>query len=247
MFVPPDIRGDVWTLLAFNHEIAKTREIVSESTLGHIRLQWWRDAIKGIYESGNVLEHEVVKPLSKTIEKHSLDREHFDKLIYAREFDLENVAPSNIEGIFNYADFTGTPLLHLILSVIGEKRDTEQDLRTIAINYGVCGVLRATAHYARQGRMMLPQDLCDVHGVNIDTIFEEAGQVALQQVIKDIVEACPKRVKMKTPYLKASQELSHLYLRQMSALNYDVMSPLMQRDPAFKVFRVFCKTKLLSF
>src|SRR5579871_3364824 len=43
----PDRRPALFALFAFNHEIAKTREVVSDPTLGLIRLQWWRDAIDG--------------------------------------------------------------------------------------------------------------------------------------------------------------------------------------------------------
>ncbi len=247
MFVRPDIREDVWTLLAFNHEIAKTRELVSESTLGHIRLQWWRDAIKGIYEGVSPLEHEVIKPLAQVIERHNLEREHFDKLIYAREFDLENVAPSNIEGVFHYTDFTGTPLLQLIISMMGDEGQAEQDLTSVAVNYGLCGILRMTAYHARQGRIMLPQDLCDLHNVNLDTIFEAGGQEALHRIIKDVIEARPRSVKTKNAYLRSSQALSQIYFKQIQALNFDVMSPLMQRTPPFKVLRMFCKTKGLFF
>src|SRR5947208_3175404 len=57
--VPAKRRAALWALFAFNHEIAKTREVVSEPTLGLIRLQWWRDALDQLYQ-GNILQHEVL-------------------------------------------------------------------------------------------------------------------------------------------------------------------------------------------
>src|SRR5688572_600358 len=117
MFAPPERREALWALFAFNHEIAKTREVVSETQLGLIRLQWWRDAITKIYEGGDVPEHEILKVLAPAILEHNLSRDHFNTLVYAREFDLENVCPANMDGLLSYADFTSTPLMNLALKI----------------------------------------------------------------------------------------------------------------------------------
>ncbi len=59
LFAPPGRREDVFALYAFNVEIARTRESVSEPMLGMVRLQWWRDAIAAIY-GGTPPRHEVL-------------------------------------------------------------------------------------------------------------------------------------------------------------------------------------------
>ena len=49
LFIPNHHREAVFTIYAFNSEVSRTREMVSESILGEIRLQWWREAIQKIY------------------------------------------------------------------------------------------------------------------------------------------------------------------------------------------------------
>ena len=49
LFAPPDARPHLFALFAFNVEIARIRESVSEPQIGLIRQQWWLDAIDGIY------------------------------------------------------------------------------------------------------------------------------------------------------------------------------------------------------
>src|SRR3546814_16622414 len=49
LFAPPERRESLFAIYAFNLEIAKTREVISEPMLGQIRLQWWRDSITQIY------------------------------------------------------------------------------------------------------------------------------------------------------------------------------------------------------
>ncbi len=244
MFLPANIREDFWALFAFNYEIAKTREVVSDSTLGLIRLQWWRDEIKKIYEDGAVIDHEVLKPLSHAIEKHNLPREHFDKLLYAREFDLENVLPANLEGLMNYADFTTQPLFKLSLIIMGNDPDLEI-VQPIAINYALAGILRSTGHFTRQNRFLLPEDLMNKHKLTRDNFFDEQNRENIKSMAKEIVQ---NRLKLSRPdniFLKSAQSISELYFKQIKSLDYDILSSAIEREPALKVFKVFCKTKIL--
>jgi NADH dehydrogenase [ubiquinone] 1 alpha subcomplex assembly factor 6 len=91
-------REALWALFAFNYEIAKTREVVSETALGLARLQWWREAIGNIYGGGEFPQHEILKALAPAIKTHGLTSEYFDTLVYAREFDLENICPRRWTG-----------------------------------------------------------------------------------------------------------------------------------------------------
>src|SRR3546814_19441352 len=59
-------REHLFALYAFNHEVAKTAEVVSEPMIGRIRLQWWRECLDGIYD-GAARQHEVVQPLAEPI------------------------------------------------------------------------------------------------------------------------------------------------------------------------------------
>src|SRR3546814_19768877 len=52
LLLPPDARAGALALYAYNAELAKTRESVSEPLLGQIRLQWLREAVDGIYGAG---------------------------------------------------------------------------------------------------------------------------------------------------------------------------------------------------
>lgn len=245
MFVPVGVREDLWTLFAFNCEIAKTRDVVSETTLGLIRLQWWRDEIGKIYEGGDVSPHEILKPLSEVIKRYGLPREHFDQLIYAREFDLEDVLPGNVEGLFNYCDFTTAPLLALAVQICGDD-PSQEVIQPIAINYALAGVLRSTAYYARQGRCLLPEELMRNHCISRDKIIEEDMRGDMAMLIKDILIQKMPCIKPDNIILKGSAALSDMYLKQIISNDYDVMSSVIMRDPYLKVLRLYWRTKFCS-
>lgn len=240
MFVKADVREDVWALFAFHHEISKTRDVVSESTLGLIRLQWWRDSIGEIYENGYVQAHEVLKPLAKAIEKHNLPRESFDKLIYAREFDLENVSPGNVEGLLNYCDFTCAPLFEMVVKVMGD--DPEQFvIQPIAMNYTLMKVLRLAPYYAKNGRLMLPENLCVKYGITLDNFFEKD----VSDIIREIAESRLDSSIADQVFLKSAQSLSDIYYKNLKSNGNNVLSEKLKVDPPFKVMRLFWKTKFL--
>ena len=50
LFAKADRREALFALAAFNLEVAKIPEVVSEPMLGEMRLQWWREVIDEIAE-----------------------------------------------------------------------------------------------------------------------------------------------------------------------------------------------------
>ena len=67
LYATPAQRESLLTLYAFNLEIAKVRESVSEPMLGEIRLQWWREALEEAYAGTTRLVEVGGKRLEVTI------------------------------------------------------------------------------------------------------------------------------------------------------------------------------------
>lgn len=227
----------MWALYAFNHEIAKTREVVTETRLGLIRLQWWRDALAGIYDGKQPLKHEVIEPLAAAIKRHNLPREHFDALLYAREFDLEDKLPATLEGMKNYADFTSTPLLKLALQVEG-KAVPEADVKAAGTSYALAGLLRAVAAHARQRRCYLPEDLLRKAGVDFYALYEGKDFDKLAPVVKAVVDAA------KTPARLPQAKMAQMYLRQIERADYNLLSSSVATPPPFMALRLWAGSLL---
>src|SRR3954470_19055619 len=62
LFAPAARREALFALYAFNYEIARVRESVTQPTLGLIRLEWWRENIAAAYGLGAVRRHPIVEP-----------------------------------------------------------------------------------------------------------------------------------------------------------------------------------------
>ena len=158
LFAPEDKRHALWALFAFNYEIAKTREVVTDTTLGLIRLQWWRDELAKIYDHKTPSDNEILFILKDAIHTYDLDQDEFMSLLHAREFDLENVLPTSIKGLGTYIDHTQAPLIRLATQIWDGSREGE-DIEHLASGYGLIGMLRAVPFHASQERCYIPSEL----------------------------------------------------------------------------------------
>jgi phytoene synthase len=213
----PKRRPALWALFAFNHEIAKTREVVTETQLGLIRLQWWRDNIAALYQGKEPFGNPVLIEMGAAIRTHDLPQADFDALLYAREFDLEGVTPPDMKGLENYADFTTTPLNRLVLKILG-REVSEKTLRDVSTGYGLVGITRAAPYHAAHGLVLIPPDL------PLADIVARA-----EELLIDV----PNEVK----FLKFTAALTRHYLQKLRRNGYNPADPQMKILPIYLIFK----------
>jgi hypothetical protein len=110
LFAPEPQRGGLLALLAFDHELARTRAVTREPMLARIRLQWWRDAAAEAAGDGTPRAQPVVESLSETARQHALSLQRLIDLVDAREEEVEG--PLDVVR-------TGEALADLQLAVLG--------------------------------------------------------------------------------------------------------------------------------
>jgi phytoene synthase len=89
LFAPEPQRSGLLSLLAFDHELARTRSVTREPMLARIRLEWWREAVAEAAGAGKPRAQPIVESLSETVRRHGLQREALVRLIDAREEEIE--------------------------------------------------------------------------------------------------------------------------------------------------------------
>lgn len=123
LFAPEPARSDLMALLAFDHELARTRTVTREPMLARIRLQWWREAVAQATGQGAPRAQPVVEVLSETVRRHLLASERLEALIDAREEEIDG--PLDVVR-------TGNALADLELTVLGvDDSVTRQAARAI--------------------------------------------------------------------------------------------------------------------
>jgi phytoene/squalene synthetase len=89
LFAPEPARRGLLALLAFDHELARTRTVTREPMLARIRLEWWREAVAEAGGGGKPRAQPIVESLGETIRRHGLTVDQLVALIDAREEEIE--------------------------------------------------------------------------------------------------------------------------------------------------------------
>jgi phytoene synthase len=155
LFAPQDARPHLFALYAFNVEIARIRETVSEPQVGLVRQQWWLDTIDGVY-AGRTPDHPVAQALVAAIAKGDLPKHALHNLIIAREFDLFDDPMPSLADLEGYLGETSSSLIQMAALILGKGAAEAAGLAGVA--FGLAGVLRL------QKTRYLPSDLFQKFG-----------------------------------------------------------------------------------
>jgi phytoene synthase len=176
LFAPDEPRAHLMALYAFNIEVARIRETVSEPGIGEIRLQWWADSIEQIYHA-NTPDHPVAQALAAAIAHGQLDQQSFLNLIEARRFDLYDDPMPDVATLEGYLGETASVLFQMAANILaGPAARGASDVSGFGgVAYGLTGLLRALPIHRRRGQMYLPGDMLARHGVSAAEV--RAGRV----------------------------------------------------------------------
>lgn len=187
LFLPPAARSDVLAVYAFNLEVARTREIVSEPILGQIRLQWWRETIEGIYAE-TPREHPVVEALMTACQRNHFDAGSLVALVDAREADMEDTPPSDLAALELYGQETSGQLSELVMRILGGNDHAIMTARNIGTAWALIGLARSVAFHAQSQRIYIPDDLLTEYEVERRKVLDLKPTAGLDAAVRRIVE-----------------------------------------------------------
>ena len=251
LFAPADRRDDLLALYAFNMEIARTREAVREPMLGHIRLQWWRDALDEIDAGKPPRRHEVVTPLADAIRRHNLARDAFERLLLARERDLDDTPFQTLADLEAYADGTSGALVSLALAILGVA-DAAMLARSrqVGRGYALTGLLRAVGFHARQNRCLLPESVLAAHGTDREAALAMKPSPVLAAAVAEVAWAAeavlaPVRVTSAAWPALAPAVLARRHLKALQRTGHDVFAPGLAAEPGAGAVLALITTSLV--
>ena len=187
LFIPYQHREAVFTIYAFNSEVSRTREMVSEAMLGEIRLQWWRESLQKISQN-EIIENPILNSLRKTLFYYDLPIVYLEKLLDARLNDLKNTPPKDLKSLVDYARDTSGTLGVMVMKILGFN-DTVSirvaDLVSTA--WALIGLIRAIQFHAQSKRIYLPSKLLIKNNVDNISIFSLQSSPELSSVVSEVL------------------------------------------------------------
>lgn len=249
LFCTPEQRNLLAAVYAWNLEVAKTAETVSETTLGEIRLQWWSEGLSELWK-GNTRAHPVLQALEFGKEKLEGSAQSFERILDARSFDLDPAPPINLEALEDYAEATSAELISIALSALGAPPDEHERkvARHVGIAWALTGLLRAVPFHARQKRLYLPEDHLEVAGVQRSDLFELRGSDQISGVVMRLARRAEGHLyearkgaqgigrRRHTPFLIAG--LNDLHLKALQRADYDPFDSRLARLEGRGVWKI---------
>ncbi|MBI3709496.1 MAG: squalene/phytoene synthase family protein [Proteobacteria bacterium] len=239
LFAPAAARAHLFALYAFNYEIARVREVARDPIVGQIRLQWWREAIVRAAE-GAPRQHPVALALAATLRDCSLDPARFERLLTARELDLDDAPPADLAALETYAEGSSATLVELTLAVLGAGDAAAMTAgRHVGIAWALVGLLRAVPFHARQRRVYLPGEMIARAGIDAEQLFNGRPGDGLASAAREVAAraethlAAARALARDVPGAALPAllpaRLAALYLRRMASCGWRLFDPRLAR------------------
>jgi 15-cis-phytoene synthase len=213
LFMPVAQRRALLAIYAFNVEISRVREQVSQPLPGEMRLQWWTDMLAG-RGHGGVEGNPVAAELNLAIQNWPLPVERLSRLIDEHQFDLYNDPMPTMAALEGYINDTSSALFSLGAGIAGPQSDDIEHLaRHAGLAQGITQVMKALPLDASRRQLFVPLQLLERHGSNMEEVFAGRETLKMRAALDQLVGEARGHLKTSFALLKnAPPEARPLFL-----------------------------------
>jgi phytoene synthase len=167
LFLPAAARRGLLALYAFNVEISRVHEQVSQPLPGEMRLQWWTDMLAGAGHGG-IEGNPVAAELLQAIQNHRLPVERLSRLIEEHQFDLYNDPMPTMAALEGYINDTSSAVFSLAAGIAGQPSDEIEHLASHAgLTQGIAHVVASLPRDASRRQLFVPLQVLGSHGIGM--------------------------------------------------------------------------------
>ena len=195
LFVPAPQRRALLAVYAFNVEIFRVRDQVSQPLPGEIRLKWWTDMLAGAGHGG-VEGNPVAAELLLAIQTFDLPVERLSRLIEEHQFDLYNDPMPTMAALEGYIDDTSSALFSLGAGIGGwQSPEIEHLARHAGLAQGIAQVMTALPLDASRRQLFVPLQLLASHGSGIEEVFAGRETPKLRAALDQLIGEAREHLK----------------------------------------------------
>ena len=186
LFAPAAERRALLALYAFNVEIVRVRDQVSQPLPGEIRLQWWTDMLSG-HVHGSAEGNPVAAELLRAIHDFDLPVEPLSLLAEEHQFDLYNDPMPTMAALEGYLAATSSALFDLAARVMAPPSEAVEHLaRHAGLAQGIVEVIANLPRDAAHRQLFLPQQVLASHGCSMEDVFAGKETPNLRAVLEQL-------------------------------------------------------------
>ena len=193
LYMPAAVRPFIFALYAFQCELVRIQETVTNPALGEIRLQWWHDLLQKNCKVERT-SHPVAQELLNTLDTFSFSPEPFQTLIEAHSFDLYNEPMSSFEDVKDYCRKTTSVTMSMIARVLSgtSYEPSENFIEAVChagIASGLIGIIRGFPWHIRKGIQFISKDLQERYAIISHDMLVGVGEEPVVSALLNIAES----------------------------------------------------------
>jgi 15-cis-phytoene synthase len=187
LFVPAAARRALLALYAFNVEITRIRDQVSQPLPGEVRMQWWTDLLAGSGHGG-VEGNPVASELQLAIRTYGLPAEPMSRLIDEHQFDLYNDPMPTLAALEGYVHETASALFALAARILAPpSAEIEHLARHAGYAEGFVQVIAALPRDVARRQLFLPLQFLQSQDTGIEEVFSGKQTPKLRAAIDQLL------------------------------------------------------------
>ncbi|KAG8224608.1 hypothetical protein J437_LFUL009175 [Ladona fulva] len=251
LLVSESIRTTAFAVRAFNTEVARVSDVVSNTNIAQMRLKFWEEAVEKIF-SNNPPEHPVAKEIYRALNKHKLSKLYFSRLVTSRRNQILKNGFPNLESMEQYSENSVSSVFYLLLQAAGvQDMNVDHAVSHLGKAQGITNSLRALPHLAKNpetATFPLPIDLLLKHNVSTEAILR-GGNDGLKEVAYEVASRAKLHVdKAKSLSSKFSRDTFLIclpivpvmgFLTRLQKANFNVFDPSLSLRDNFLPVKLF--------
>ena len=170
-FLPPERRRAIIALYAFCREVDDVVDEVTDPGVARLKLAWWRSEIAAVF--GGAPRHPVALALAPAVAAFKLRQEYLLAVIDGMTMDLDHNRYLDFAALERYCHCVAGVVGLMSAEIFGYVEPaTRGYARDLGIAFQLTNIIRDVGEDARRGRIYLPQDELQSHGVAAADIFQ---------------------------------------------------------------------------
>ena len=194
LFLPAPRRQAITALYAFCREVDDVVDEMRDKAVAATKLAWWRTEVDRLFDGQPT--HPVTIALAPHVEPFDLTRARLGEIIDGMQMDLLQD---------RYADFPGLALYcRRVAGVVGEMAASifgYQDERTLlyadrlGLAFQLTNIIRDVGEDARNGRIYLPQQDLQRHGLNAPLLLRDPATLERSEGFRALMAEQTRRAR----------------------------------------------------